>query len=373
MPQLSVIVPTFNEIGNVVEPRDQRRRGPRRDRLGDDLVDDDCPTARQTRYARWRRPTAGCTASSASGARPVVGPASRARSRRRRRWWPSSTPTCSTTSSCCRDTDAMVADPMLDVVVGSRWLSKAAASAVGTRHRCGGELARDAPVAHVPGADLHDPMSGFFMMRREVSSACLRAGVSGVGFKILLDLFATSPRLLRHLELPYQFRNRHAGRASSTRTSPGEYFIMLLTSSWAAWCRSAFIAFSLVGGLGLVVHLLVLTAMFKGAGTSFLWAQAGATMVAMTSNYVLNNVPHLPRPEAARLALRARLVLLRALPAASARWLTSASPTTCSTATPTGPGRRSPACSSARWELRGDGGLHLEDAQEAPRADATRR
>ena len=51
-----------------------------------------------------------------------------------------------------------------------------------------------------------------------------------------------------------------------------------------------FIVFSLVGGLGLLVHLAVLALRFKGAGTTFIWAQAGATMLAMTSNYVLNNV-----------------------------------------------------------------------------------
>ena len=43
-------------------------------------------------------------------------------------------------------------------------------------------------------------------------------------------------------------------------------------------------------GFGLLVHLSVLSLMFKVAGTSFLWAQSGATMVAMTSNYVMNNV-----------------------------------------------------------------------------------
>ena len=34
----------------------------------------------------------------------------------------------------------------------------------------------------------------------------------------------------------------------------------------------------------------MLALLFKGGGVSFLWAQSGATMVAMTSNYVLNNV-----------------------------------------------------------------------------------
>ena len=51
-----------------------------------------------------------------------------------------------------------------------------------------------------------------------------------------------------------------------------------------------FIVFSLVGGMGLGVHLLVLSLAFKGAGASFLAAQTGATMVAMSFNYVLNNV-----------------------------------------------------------------------------------
>jgi dolichol-phosphate mannosyltransferase len=51
-----------------------------------------------------------------------------------------------------------------------------------------------------------------------------------------------------------------------------------------------FIAFSLVGGLGLLVHLAVLSVLFKGGGLSFFAAQTAATLVAMTSNFALNNV-----------------------------------------------------------------------------------
>ena len=51
-----------------------------------------------------------------------------------------------------------------------------------------------------------------------------------------------------------------------------------------------FIAFSLVGGFGIMVHLLVVSLFFKGYGTSCLLAQTGATMVAMTTNCALNNV-----------------------------------------------------------------------------------
>jgi dolichol-phosphate mannosyltransferase len=177
----------------------------------------------------------------------------------------------------------------LDVVVGSRYVesggigawdeSRAAFSRIATR------LSR-----LVLKADLQDPMSGFFMIRHDAFVACLRAGVSGVGFKILLDLFATSPTPLRYRELPYQFRNRVSGESKLDSNVAWEYFIMLLDKFTGGAVPIRFIAFSLVGGLGLIVHLIVLSTLFKGTGTSFLWAQAAATMIAMTSNYVLNNV-----------------------------------------------------------------------------------
>jgi dolichol-phosphate mannosyltransferase len=177
----------------------------------------------------------------------------------------------------------------LDVVVGSRYVdnggvgnwdaSRAATSRFATR------LAR-----LVLKADLQDPMSGFFMIRHEAFLACLRAGMSGVGFKILLDLFATSPTPLRFKELPYEFRNRIAGESKLDSNVAWEYFIMLLDKFTHGVVPIRFIAFSLVGGLGLLVHLAVLALLFKFQGTPFIWAQATATMVAMTSNFVLNNV-----------------------------------------------------------------------------------
>src|SRR5581483_10926340 len=59
-------------------------------------------------------------------------------------------------------------------------------------------------------ANLSDPMSGFFMIRREAFAATMRS-LSGQGFKILLDLFASSPRPLAFAEIPYTFRQRVHG------------------------------------------------------------------------------------------------------------------------------------------------------------------
>jgi dolichol-phosphate mannosyltransferase len=50
-------------------------------------------------------------------------------------------------------------------------------------------------------------LSGFFMCRREVFEGALHR-MSGQGFKVLLDLLASSPEPVRVRELPYRFRER---------------------------------------------------------------------------------------------------------------------------------------------------------------------
>src|SRR5262249_61424902 len=59
---------------------------------------------------------------------------------------------------------------------------------------------------------LTDPMSGFFMIRRKTFHRIVRR-LSGEGYKILLDLFASSPEPLRFVEVPYTFRERTTGKS----------------------------------------------------------------------------------------------------------------------------------------------------------------
>ena len=71
-------------------------------------------------------------------------------------------------------------------------------------------------------ADLKDPMRGFFMIRREAFAAAV-PNLSVIGFKILLDLFASSPRPLRFKALPYEFRTRHAGESKLDSRAQWDY------------------------------------------------------------------------------------------------------------------------------------------------------
>jgi dolichol-phosphate mannosyltransferase len=176
----------------------------------------------------------------------------------------------------------------IDVVIGSRYVHgggignwdsrRAAISRFATR--LSGLLMK---------VDLSDPMSGFFMVRREAFADAVR-NTSGIGFKILLDLFASSPRRLRFKELPYEFRNRLAGESKLDSQAAWSYGMLILDKLIGNIVPVRFLAFSLVGGFGVLIHLLTLAILYKTLKISFVSSQAIATIVAITFNFTLNNI-----------------------------------------------------------------------------------
>jgi dolichol-phosphate mannosyltransferase len=113
--------------------------------------------------------------------------------------------------------------------------------------------------------------------------------VSAIGYKILVDLFASAPRPLRFVELPYTIRARRAGQSKLDNKVVWDYLMLLADKLVGRFVPVRFLAFSAVGGLGVGVHLAVLTLAFRGMGVGFVTAQIVATLVAMTFNYIVNN------------------------------------------------------------------------------------
>ncbi|TVQ91824.1 MAG: glycosyltransferase family 2 protein [Chromatiaceae bacterium] len=176
----------------------------------------------------------------------------------------------------------------LDIVVASRHLAGGGIGDWGRERawasRIATKLART-----VLKADLTDPMSGFFMLRRDLLAE-LAGDLSGIGFKLLLDIFATAPRPLRCRELPYTFRLRMAGESKLDAMVVWEYLYMLLDKSLGRYVPVRFIPFALVGGLGVLVHMVVLWLIFIGMAGGFVLGQTIATLVAMTFNFFVNNL-----------------------------------------------------------------------------------
>lgn len=182
---------------------------------------------------------------------------------------------------------AALKSEMLDIVIGSRY---ATGGGVGdwdaSRARISDLATRLSRL--VVKAELSDPMSGFFMIRRPAFEASLRA-LSGQGFKILIDLFASSPRPLAFKELPYQFRLRAHGESKLDTLVAWEYLQLLLDKLIGHVVPVRFALFAMIGGLGLVVHLATLGIVLNVLAADFTLAQSVATVVAMTSNFLLNN------------------------------------------------------------------------------------
>lgn len=140
----------------------------------------------------------------------------------------------------------------------------------------------------VTKAPLSDPMSGFFMIRRTAFEQAVRR-LSGEGYKILLDLFASAPTELRFAEVPYTFRPRHAGESKLDSAVLWEYLLLLVDKTFGRFIPARFLLFSLVGFSGLIVHFSVLWILFKALNVTFGVAQTVATFVAMTTNFLFNN------------------------------------------------------------------------------------
>jgi dolichol-phosphate mannosyltransferase len=183
--------------------------------------------------------------------------------------------------------EALRADDSLDLAIGSRFVEgggtgewdrdRVAKSALATR------LSR-----RVLKADLTDPMSGFFMIRAEIVRGLVPV-LSGIGFKILLDIMTASPKPLRFKELPYVFRVRTEGESKLDHVVAMEYLIALYDRMFGRIVPVRFAMFSAIGALGAGVHMAVLTALFMGTGLNFIAATVLATLAAMTFNFFLNN------------------------------------------------------------------------------------
>ncbi|MFZ5492341.1 MAG: glycosyltransferase [Pseudomonadota bacterium] len=288
MPELTVVVPTFNEAANVpavVAEVDRALAGVDWELL---FVDDDSPDATADRVRELAQTDRRVRCVQRIGRRGLSSACVEG-------MLASSAPYLAVMDGDLQHDPALLRTMLdtlrggqTDIVIGSRHVAGGGVGDFSGQRQSISRLATRLSRA-VLKADLTDPMSGFFMLTRPALMACLRGGVSGIGYKILVDLFASAPRPLRFAELPYTFRSRQAGESKLDSKVVWDYLMLLADKLVGRFVPVRFLAFSAVGGLGVGVHLVTLGALFRGLGIEFVTAQIVATLVAMTFNYVINN------------------------------------------------------------------------------------
>ncbi|MFO6447720.1 glycosyltransferase [Erythrobacter sp. NE805] len=140
----------------------------------------------------------------------------------------------------------------------------------------------------ITGVELTDPMSGYFMLAAKDARA-LVPRLSGIGFKILLDLLATADEPMKVKEFPLNFAARREGESKLDRAILFDFLAGLYDKTFGKVIPTRFALFGTVGALGVVVHFLVLSSLLFLVGHHFTLAQSGAVLVAMSFNFWLNN------------------------------------------------------------------------------------
>ncbi len=191
--------------------------------------------------------------------------------------------------------DETLLEPMLDLlrrnaanmVVATRYGAGGSASGLSSQRALGSRIATRF-ANRMFNLSLTDPMSGFFMLRRDVFERVVR-NLSAKGFKILLDIAVTAGDRLRIAELPYTFRKRQFGESKLDARVALEYIGLLLAKASDDLVSLRFALFCFVGALGIAVHFTTLTIAFNGFGMAFVPAQMLAIVIAIASNFLINN------------------------------------------------------------------------------------
>lgn len=191
--------------------------------------------------------------------------------------------------------DEALLRPMLDLlrrdaanlVVATRYAEGATVQGLSSQRTRGSRIATNIAL-RLLNVRLSDPMSGFFMLRRAIVDRFAEQ-LSTQGFKILLDIAITAHDDLRIAELPYAFRPRHHGESKFDAGAALEFLGLILAKASNDLISLRFVLFCFVGATGIAVHFAVLAGTLYSISLDFIWAQIAATMAAIASNFAINN------------------------------------------------------------------------------------
>jgi dolichol-phosphate mannosyltransferase len=173
-----------------------------------------------------------------------------------------------------------------DLVAATRYVAGGSAAVFSDKR---GRISRLATklAQRILGTALSDPMSGFFMIRRDTLDE-IAPRLSPIGFKILLDI-ATAGKNLRLAEVAYEFRERFEGDSKFNVQIGLEFLGLLLSKFSHGLVDPRFIFFAVVGAIGILVNEAVFYVLLFLLSDPFIVAKSAATFVSMVSNFLLNN------------------------------------------------------------------------------------
>ena len=176
----------------------------------------------------------------------------------------------------------------LDIIIGSRYVDNGNANTGFSKKRATMSLIASAIAKKLLKVKFNDLMSGFFMLRRDKFDE-VATNLSTSGFKILLDIAVTSGPNFKSEEMGFTFRQRISGESKLDAMVMFDFIGLVLNKATNGLVPIRFAVFGIVGAIGVAVHMVSMYFLLLIFGLRFAGAQFLATMIAMTSNYFVNN------------------------------------------------------------------------------------
>ena len=287
VPELTIVLPTFNEAANI--PINVERIGKA---LGDIrheiiVVDDNSPdgTAKVARSISQSNPNVRCIRR--VGRRGLSGACIEG-------MMAASAPVIVIMDADLQHDETVLPEMLkqiragADLVVGTRYAGQGSAAEGFNRTRAKGSELATKLSNRITGDLVSDPMSGFFMLKREVADKAA-SQVSNDGFKILFDIVSRMGADLTIREVPFTFKERLHGDSKLGFLVTMQFLGLLASRYTGGLFPAQFLLFALVGLLGVLVHMSVLYFLTGPMQIAFATSQLAATFVAMTSNFFINN------------------------------------------------------------------------------------
>ncbi len=131
---------------------------------------------------------------------------------------------------------------------------------------------------------IKDPLSGFFLFKKKViEGAVLRP----TGYKILLEVLVRG-NVNHVVEVPYIFKERERGRSNLTAKEQINYLKHLYRLAWDDGGIKRFIKFCVVGASGAGVNLGFLALFVEVAGVNKIVAQIPSYEISILTNFAFN-------------------------------------------------------------------------------------
>jgi len=178
----------------------------------------------------------------------------------------------------------LIKNNQADFTIGSRYVKYGKIEGWDLKRKI---MSRVATIFAKPFTNVKDPMTGFFMIKRE----CIKdREINPKGFKILLELILKADyKKIR--EIPIKFTNRVKGKS---KAGASEIFLYLRNLiGYRRYIRRGikeFFKFAFVGLIGTFINIIILYLLTECFGIYYLFSAVISFIVAMTNNFVWNKI-----------------------------------------------------------------------------------